>query len=81
MPRLRNRLPSYRLHKVSGQAVVTLSGRDVYLGRYNSAESREKYQRTIREWLTSHRLLPPKDFGYRRPHGAGDLTINEMFAP
>src|SRR5262249_42641764 len=29
MPR-RHRTPSYRLHKPSGQAVVTLDGRDIY---------------------------------------------------
>jgi hypothetical protein len=28
------RTPSYRHHKPSGQAVVTLEGRDIYLGRY-----------------------------------------------
>src|SRR5262245_39738028 len=39
MPRT-NRPPSYRLHKATGQAVVTLDDRDHYLGRYDSAESR-----------------------------------------
>jgi hypothetical protein len=28
------RAPSYRRHKPSGQAVVTLSGRDIYLGKW-----------------------------------------------
>ncbi len=33
MPKLKeNQLPSYRLHKQSGQAIVTLSGRDHLLG-------------------------------------------------
>ena len=36
MPKLTNRLPSYRLHKASGQAVVTLNARDIYLGEHNS---------------------------------------------
>ena len=36
MPKLKRKLPSYRLHKASGQAVVTLSGRDDYLGPYGS---------------------------------------------
>ncbi len=31
MPRLVNHTPSYRLHRASGHAVVTLSGEDVYL--------------------------------------------------
>jgi hypothetical protein len=32
MPRLGNRVPKYRKHKQSGQAVVTLGGRDYPLG-------------------------------------------------
>ena len=44
MPR-RNHLPTYRLHKPTGQPVVTLSDskagrRDIYLGTYDSPESR-----------------------------------------
>jgi hypothetical protein len=33
------RLPKYRRHKGSGLAVVTLGRRQVYLGRYGTAES------------------------------------------
>jgi len=32
MPRLSHRLPKYRKHRASGQAIVTLNGRDYYLG-------------------------------------------------
>ena len=38
-------IPSYRLHKPSGCGVVTLNDRDVSLGRFNTAESRAKYDR------------------------------------
>ena len=48
MPR---RLPSYRLHRPSGQAVVTLDGRDHYLGRHGSPASRAAY-----EWI--HTAVP-----------------------
>ena len=34
------RIPSYRRHKPSGQAVVTLNGRDFYLGKWNTKASR-----------------------------------------
>lgn len=44
------RIPSYRRHKPSGQAVVTIAGKDHYLGPYGSAESRKKYARLIAEW-------------------------------
>lgn len=41
------RIPSYRLHKPSSLAVVTIDGRDFYLGTYGSVESRESYGRMI----------------------------------
>src|ERR671929_213785 len=47
------RIPSYRLHKPSGQAVVTLSGKDHYLGRHGSPESRVAYERLLAEWLAN----------------------------
>ncbi len=47
--------PSYRLHKASGQAVVTINDRDHYLGRYGSATSRPAYDRLIGEWLANGR--------------------------
>lgn len=52
------KLPSYRLHKPSGQAVVTLSGRDHYLGPYNSDASRSRYDRLIADWLARGRSDP-----------------------
>lgn len=36
-------VPSYRLHKASGRAVVTIRGRTHYLGPFGSEESRRKY--------------------------------------
>ena len=54
------RLPKYRLHKPSGLAVVRLSGRDLYLGKHGTSESRNEYQRLISEWLSAsgRDLLP-----------------------
>jgi len=51
-------VPSYREHKASGQAVVTLDGHDEYLGKFGTPESRSKYQRLIREYVNN---------GFRRP--------------
>lgn len=53
MPRLVRKLPSYRLHKVSGHAVVTIAGRDHYLGPHGSPESLDAYKRLIAEWTTT----------------------------
>lgn len=46
MPR-RATVPTYRLHKASGQAVVTIDGRDHYLGTHGSAESHQRYAQAI----------------------------------
>ena len=40
-------VPSYRRHRATGQAVVTLCGRDHYLGKWNTAASRAEYDRLI----------------------------------
>jgi hypothetical protein len=50
VPRL-TRIPAYRLHKPTGQAVVTIDGRDYYLGRYGTPASRALYDHLIAEWL------------------------------
>ena len=56
MPKNR-RVPSYRYHKASDQAVVVLEGKSHYLGPWNSPESRVEYDRLIAEWwLKSKRV-------------------------
>ena len=57
MPKLR-RTPSYRNHKPSGQAVVTLDGRDYYIGRHGSQASLEEYDRLVGEWQSNGRRPP-----------------------
>ena len=47
------KIPAYRLHKPTGQAVVRLDGRDIYLGRHDTLESHEKYRRVVAEWLAT----------------------------
>ena len=48
MPR-KSSVPSYRLHKASGQARTIVNGRHVYLGKYGSPESRQQYARILAE--------------------------------
>lgn len=48
------RTPTYRRH-ISGRAVVTLSGKDHYLGPHGSPESYQKYDQAIAEWLSRGR--------------------------
>lgn len=76
MPR-RHRVPSYRRHKQSGQAIVTLTDglgnrRDVLLGSYGSDESRAEYARVIAEWEASGRHLS------RAPGAVRGPSINEL---
>lgn len=61
MPRLVKRAPKYRLHRPSGQAVVTLDQRDHYLGRFNSKASRKEYDRLVGEWMANGRSSPLDD--------------------
>jgi len=72
MPKLANRTPKYRRHKVTGRAVVTLDGRDYYLGKWNTAASRRAYDRLTSQWLSAGRVLVsmPSDI----------LTVTEMLA-
>jgi hypothetical protein len=55
MPKLTQAVPKYRKHRASGQAVVTIAGRDHYLGSYGTKASRIEYDRIISEWLVSGR--------------------------
>jgi integrase len=77
MPRRRT-VPSYRLHKQSGQAIVTLtdgngSRRDVPLGKHGTAESRVEYLRILGEWEAADRQLPSCT-----QHAGPDITLNEL---
>jgi integrase len=64
--------PRYRLHRPSGLAVVSLSGRDHYLGRHGTPESRAEYDRLVAEWLAN---------GRRSVGSRDDPTINELMVP
>lgn len=75
------KIPSYRLHKPTGQAVVTLNGRDHYLGLHGSKESQEKYSRTIAEWLQQGaRALAAQDQAASTTSQTThvDTTVNEL---
>jgi hypothetical protein len=76
MPR-QTRIPSYRLHKQSGQAVVTLTDglgrrRDVLLRYHGTPESRVEYARVIAEWEANGRRLPASEAT------TTGLSVNEL---
>lgn len=53
------KIPKYCLHKATGQAVVWLGKRCVYLGKYGSVASKEEYERQIRDWLARGKEVGP----------------------
>ena len=59
MPRSPDYTPKYRKHKQSGQAIVTLSGRDFLLGPHGTKASRSEYDRLVSEWIANGRRLRP----------------------
>ncbi len=67
------KIPAYRLHKASGQGLVTIRGKDYYLGAHNTKESKSKYKRLIGEYLAQGQ---PLTFG----QPANDLTVAELMA-
>ena len=69
---MRKKIPSYCRHKASGQAVVTIQGKDHYLGPYGSDESRKKYGELIAQHASG--FLSPA-VAIQRPVG---FTINEI---
>lgn len=75
MPLLKDRLPKYRHYRPKDLAVVRIDGNDVYLGKYGSEESREKYRRVVAEWLIQGTPRPTP-----RPHDSGDasITVNDL---
>ena len=62
------RVPKYRRHKPTGQAVVTLNGKDHYLGKWKSKASKAEYRRLVAEWLAGGGRLP----------ASSDVTVNEL---
>lgn len=66
------RVPTYRRHS-SGQARVTINGRDHLLGPYGSAVSRESYRRLVAEWVAG-----PERFAAGTAPEKDLLSVNEL---
>ena len=65
------RIPTYRQQKGKpfSRAFVELDGCRIYLGRWETPESREKYHRTIAEWMANGRHLKSEP---------DEVTVNEI---
>lgn len=75
MPRYVNAVPKYRKHRASGQAVVTILGRDHYLGPHGTKVSRDAYDRLIAAFLAAGRRSPASD---QMPEE--EITVVEVLA-
>ena len=59
MARRKEVVPSYLLHKPTGQARVRINGRDIYLGEYGSEESRIRYGELIARHASGLPIIDP----------------------
>jgi integrase len=79
-----NRLPALRRHKARGLGVVTLSGRDVYLGSWPEDQEepppavRAAYDREVAEWLRRGRRPALSAAAPAGPAGA--ISVAEVIA-
>jgi integrase len=70
----RSKPPTYRHHKPSGQAIVVIRGKTIYLGRWKSTESQDEYKRIIAEWATLGGSTPPP----MRSKPPSDIAVSEV---
>ncbi len=70
------KVPSYRYHKASRQAVAVIKGKSHYLGPWNSPESQAEYRRVVTEhWSPDP---GPKKTACPPIASAPPLTVNEV---
>jgi hypothetical protein len=65
--------PTYRKHKATGQALVTIDGRDIYLGVYDTPQSKAEYARLIAEYAITGAVA-------RASKDADGVIIKEVLA-
>lgn len=73
----RTRIPSYSLHKPTGQARVRINGKDHYLGLYGSVESRQLYGELIAK-LASGVATDVAAVKSIMKIAPGEFTVNEL---
>ena len=63
----KSRIPSYRIHKTTGQAVVVHKNRSYYLGNFGTPESRVAYDRVLADILARRSSATPPAPPHPRP--------------
>ncbi|HPO17371.1 MAG TPA: site-specific integrase [Candidatus Hydrogenedentes bacterium] len=65
------KIPKFRHHKPTHQGYVELNNHRYYLGRYDDPKTKQRYDRTVQEWLANNRRVPVSP---------SEITIAEMCA-
>jgi integrase len=68
--------PSYRRHKARNCAVVTINGKNHYLGPYDSPASHENYAALIDKWRTTQGVCPQNRLGTTST--SSNLSVTEL---
>jgi len=76
MTRQTNSIPKYRHYKPKNLAVVRIDGKDHYLGKFGTPESRERYHRLLAERAISQ--SPPASSEQRPGDRTSDRTVDEV---
>lgn len=66
-------VPKYRHYKPKDLGVVRIAGRDIYLGKYGSPESKERYRRVISEWLSND-----SELSVSQPKPLSEALVSEL---
>ena len=76
------KLPVYRHHKPSGQARVRWQGREIYLGKFESPESRQRYAELLTKIVTGTMLdadlLPARRAAKAVQSVVAGISVNEL---
>lgn len=73
-----SKLPSYRLHKATGQGVVVHKGRSYYLGKFGTPDSRVAYDRVIAQIVAERNRNPATPAGPTPPAAVPPLLVSEL---
>jgi len=74
MARPKSHKSKYCFHKTSGRAFVRIADRQIWLGKYGSQESKDKYDAVVGQWISQGR---PQAAPFTMPAGSG-ITIIEL---